>query len=192
MIGNYSKEHLDWLEKQVQAGKSEAQCTLGKYYVLGEGGIEQDYNKAFELFSKAAKQGNSTAMYHLGVMYYNGTGVEKDAVKAADYFRQNIDAPDYGFSFTSIIGYTEALANLGLMYYDGIGVDVDLQKARELLEKAEKRGDGKAMYALGIMYHYGNGVEVDLNRAAGLYRGAYLKGIFKAEERLKEIKADTT
>jgi len=45
-------------------------------------GITQNYDKAFEWFSKSAEQGNSDANMLLGSMYLKGIGVAKDYGKA--------------------------------------------------------------------------------------------------------------
>ncbi len=50
-------------------------------YVNGQG-VKQNYNKAAELFQKAADQGRSLAQYNLGFMYYSGKGIKKDKIKA--------------------------------------------------------------------------------------------------------------
>ncbi len=45
-------------------------------------GVEQDYEQAMELFSKAAQQGYAYAQFELGIMYNTGKGVEKNCVNA--------------------------------------------------------------------------------------------------------------
>jgi tetratricopeptide (TPR) repeat protein len=42
---------------------------------------EEDYDTAFEYYTKAAELGDAAAHYQLGYMYYNGEGVEKDEEK---------------------------------------------------------------------------------------------------------------
>jgi TPR repeat protein len=52
---------------------------LGKLYLAGKGGLEQDDNKAGIEFKKACDGGHLQACYHLGVLEYingNGTGIE--------------------------------------------------------------------------------------------------------------------
>lgn len=63
---------------------------LADKYYFGKDGYEQDYNKAFELFSKVYQRESkfdgyfegSCAHIALGNMYYNGYGVKKDINKA--------------------------------------------------------------------------------------------------------------
>jgi TPR repeat protein len=46
---------------------------------------KQDYEKAFKIYSKSALQNNALAQYNIGILYYNGTGVEKDLQKAFEW-----------------------------------------------------------------------------------------------------------
>ncbi len=45
-----------------------------------------DYETAFNLFRKAAEQGEAGAQYYLGLMYYNGYGVRQDKSKAKNLY----------------------------------------------------------------------------------------------------------
>ena len=51
-----------------------------------------DYAKAVEYFTQAAESGIPEAFFGLGECYYAGKGVEKDPEKAAEYYRQALDA----------------------------------------------------------------------------------------------------
>ena len=54
-------------------------------YHTGEG-IEQNYNRASELYKKAADLGNPNAMNNLGCMCYDGRGVEQNEKKAHELY----------------------------------------------------------------------------------------------------------
>jgi TPR repeat protein len=43
--------------------------------------VPLDYNKARDLFQKAADQGNASAQYQLGLMYFKGKGMEVNQVE---------------------------------------------------------------------------------------------------------------
>ncbi|STZ00103.1 Beta-lactamase hcpA precursor [Moraxella lacunata] len=60
-------------------------------------GIKQDYQKAFEWFTKSANQDNAKAQYNLGVMYHNGQGAKQDPNTAKQWFAKACEN-----------GYTEA------------------------------------------------------------------------------------
>jgi TPR repeat protein len=50
---------------------------MAKRYENGDG-VKKDFNKAFDLYRKAAEAGNADAQYNLGTCYYNGIGTEKN------------------------------------------------------------------------------------------------------------------
>lgn len=69
----------------------------------------------------------------LGVLYYNGEGVEKNLIKAAYLYSKACELKDdWGCGF------------LGVLYYNGDGVKQDSKKAVALFEKACKLGYKKA------------------------------------------------
>lgn len=85
------KNAIEYYTKSADKGLSLAQCRLGQLYLQGIG-IEPDYHKAFELFSKAATR-NSDALYELGQLYLTGKGVEKNTNTALELF---LDALEKG------------------------------------------------------------------------------------------------
>ena len=46
-------------------------------YEHGEG-VEQSYSRAITLYCSAARRGHALAQYHLGWLYANGRGVDRD------------------------------------------------------------------------------------------------------------------
>ena len=55
------------------------------------------YEEALPLFEELAREGNAEAMYYLGMMYYEGWGVDKDLDKAVEWWKKadrrgNLDA----------------------------------------------------------------------------------------------------
>jgi len=54
-------------------------------------GVTQNYSKAFELYSKAAEQGEAHAHYNLGKLYLDGKGVTKNSTKAIELFTKAAD-----------------------------------------------------------------------------------------------------
>ena len=134
-----------------------AMNNLGHMYRNGEG-VEQDYAKAIEWYTKAADLGDADAMNNLGYMYEHGVGVEQDGAKAVEWY---IKAAD--------LGNTTAMNRLGYMYYNGEGVEQDYAKAIEWSTKAADSGDATAMNNLGYMYAKGNGVEQDNDKALEWY-----------------------
>ena len=56
-------------------------------YDKGEG-IEQDKQKSFYWYSRAAEQGNAVAQHNLGVNYSYGNGIEQDKQKAFYWYTE--------------------------------------------------------------------------------------------------------
>jgi TPR repeat protein len=93
---------------------------------------EQDppnYAKAFTWYSQAARLNHPEALNNIGVMYFNGRGVEQNFKKAFDYYQKaaELDNPT-------------AQYNLGCLYRDGKGVAVDKKQAMKWLGKAAEQG----------------------------------------------------
>ena len=83
--------------KRIKAGDPAAMREIGA--ICEE---EGDYDKAFEYFRKAAKLGDVSAHFHLGIMYRQGRGVEKDE-----------ESSNYHDEKAAIGGHPQARCNLG-------------------------------------------------------------------------------
>ncbi len=59
--------------------------------------MSRNYDKARDLFSKAAEQKDASAQYQLGLIYFKGKGVVIDKVEAMKWF---ILAGDYDDAMT--------------------------------------------------------------------------------------------
>ena len=80
------EEIIERLKKRTDANDAVAMSNLGCCYSNGSNGLSQDHAKALELWHQAAKLGNATAYYNLGLTYYYGNGVERDDKKANHYY----------------------------------------------------------------------------------------------------------
>ena len=108
----------------------------------------KSYDKAFDYYRKAARQGYTIAQNSLGLAYEWGQGIKVDLDKAL-----------YWYSKAARQGYAQAQNNLGTMYDLGKAVDGDERQALHWFRKAAKQGDATAQRNLGIMYSRGNGVK---------------------------------
>jgi hypothetical protein len=63
-------EAVRWYRSASELGHPVAQLLLANRYQFGEGGLRKDYDKAWELFYKAADQNYATAYYALAAMSY--------------------------------------------------------------------------------------------------------------------------
>ena len=82
-----SKEDIEQLDFWVDRGKAWAIGMLGNRYKKGIG-IPKDEQRAFELYTMAAEQEHVTAIFKLGVMYYNGRGTEPDQLKGKELLKK--------------------------------------------------------------------------------------------------------
>ncbi|GES99847.1 Sel1 repeat family protein [Rhizophagus clarus] len=129
----------------------------------GGDGIDKDYNKAFELFHRAANSRNSNALYNLALMYQTGKGVIVTIMvlelmltnkkKAFEFHQQSAN-----------LGHRISQYNLGIMYENGIVVDKDYDKAFELYNMTANSGSSSAQHNLAVMYEFGKGIQRDINQ----------------------------
>ncbi len=70
-------------------GGEDFQYQMGLRFYQGDG-VEKDYKRAFELFSKSAANGNIEASVKQGICYYYGRGVSLDYAKAVECFKKAI------------------------------------------------------------------------------------------------------
>lgn len=103
----------------------------------------------------------STRLFILGLVYYNGYRVDKDVQKAILYYRQ-----------ASKLNNKYALNSLGEMYFNGIDIDKDYIKAKKYFEKAADLGNSNSLINLGILYHHGNGVDQDYSKSIKYFERA--------------------
>lgn len=127
---------------------------------------EENEEKAFECYMKAAEMGYTDAYYNVANAYLNGEGVERDFDKAFEWFQKAVDSGD-----------TYAKLKLAECYKRGAGCERDYAAALALYQqvagdKSLKRYSciDVAEYELGNMYLKGLGVEVDLRKAYDYFK----------------------
>jgi len=118
-----------WIDRAADAGIDVAMTSKGIRLAYENDG-NPNFKSAFELFTKAADYGESTAMYQLGLMYLNGNYVAIDYGKAVEWFRKAITLgegcfPEY---------------YLARCYHSGKGVSKNEEKAREFVAIAIRHG----------------------------------------------------
>ena len=98
-----------------------------------------DYKQALNLWLEEADKRNDQAMVNLGLLYLKGEGVQKDILRAKEWFELAIEHDN-----------SSAYYNLALMYQNAIGVEVDESKALEYLRKARLLDHRNAAFHLAI------------------------------------------
>lgn len=129
---------------------------LRKFYEARGGDAE-----AARTMHDACEKGFMRACSGIGFMYLAGYGLERDATRAAEFYRLACRSGDpWGCS------------DLGTLYSKGNGVERDKVAAVNLYRQACELGDWRGCTNLGYMYDHGNGVEQDEARAVEIYKQA--------------------
>ena len=98
---------LEQMMKRVEANDANSMTFLGRYYFEGLFGLQQDCNKAFALYTRAAEIGSSEAHYHIAGAYVNGESVEKNMKKAIHHLE-----------LAAMAGHETARYNPGVIEYN--------------------------------------------------------------------------
>ena len=150
--------------KKEQPSPLQAFQTGARAYMAG------DKATAVTSLLDAAKRGHAMAQWKLARMYADGDGVEKDDVKAFDYFSQvaNAHADDSPDTVQARFVANSFVA-LGNYYLDGIAgtpIKADQSRAREMFSYAASYfGDPDAQYNLARIYLDGSS-QKDVRQAA--------------------------
>jgi uncharacterized protein len=140
----------------------------------------------------AAEGGHPVAQWRLGRMYADGDGVDRDDLRAFDYFSRiaNQHAEDSPSAPQAQI-VANAFVALGRYYRDGIPntrVKSDRERAREMFHYAASYfGNADAQYNLARMYLEGAGSQRDPKYAARWLSQAAQKGQFQAQALLGQM-----
>ena len=142
----------------------------GKAYQRG------DYATAMKLIRPLAEQGNVSAEYNLGTMYYNGEGTRRDYAEAMKWYRMAAERGD-----------VESARRVGFMNANGQGVDKNEAEAVKWYRMAADKGDPESQNNLGVIYSSGKGVKEDHVQAHKWFTIAAAR--FPASEKDKRDKA---
>lgn len=110
--------------------------------------------RIIQTWEEAAAKGDVLAQYDLGNMYYEGSGVDQDYVKAREYF-----------TLAAEQGNADAQHNLGVIYSMAQGTRQDLPQAAKYHTLAANQGNADSHYMLAAFYYEGDGVEKDITTA---------------------------
>lgn len=191
---------ITYLETAAYLGDSKAAGELGELYQSAFNGYKlaggYDYAKAMTWDTIAADMGNARGYTNLGLLYYNGWGVDKDLSKAIDYLKKadeggDMKAPRYlGITYAETGDYASAATyyqkaadagditgsvNLAQLYVEGKGVGQSYDKAIQLLQSCIDSANGNtkaadAAIALGKIYEGEGGMTPDLAKAKAAYQ----------------------
>ena len=99
----------------------------------------KNYKDIFGMLKPLAEQGNATAQYRLGQLYFLGRGVSKDTQEAVKWFRRAVGQ-----------GVPEAQLSLGVSYFAGVDMPKDITQAYKWFRIAGANGNKDAQKKMGI------------------------------------------
>lgn len=111
---------------------------------------KHDYASALRLARPVADHGDSRAQSLMGLIYFNGHGVQRNDLEAMRWYRRAAEQGD-----------TDAQLRIGDMYFEGRAVAQSYPEAGQWYRLAADRGNATAQYNLGILYAKGEGVPLD-------------------------------
>ena len=188
----------DYYKKASELGNVNADFSLGKMYVFGNG-VKQNFDEAdkhFELYAEC-----SWDCFRIGEIYEKADKSYEKAVKwytkAAEYDNPDTDAlialgrieDTINYDYYEAVKWYQKAVNqnaksayeIGYLYDEGEKVPQDYSKAVEWYRKGVELEDADSYKSLGKMYYYGNGVECNKEKANELW--ASLKTLYKEEKK---------
>jgi len=147
-----------------------AQSSALKAYEKG------NYKYAFELYTKDANSGNSTAQNALSYLYFNGVGTKKDVIKGLFWLKKSAHNMN-----------TQAQYDLGMMYLSGHNVEKNVKLAFIWFDSASDLGNVQAKYNEALMYYEGRVVERNATKSLELLEDAAKAGHEKSIENIGRI-----
>lgn len=167
------QQEIDAVFGMANDGFAPAQRQLGDAYLSGKG-VDQDSQKAYEWFLKAAQQGDDKAQFRVAEMLHNGEAGTKDLSEAVQWFLKSAEQ-----------GMAESQYALGVSYANGEGVEKNYAEAERWLLKAARQGDPRHEYQLAVLYL----THGEREKAFGWLEQSANKGYQPAKERLSEIQS---
>jgi len=113
-----------------------------------------EYETAFKLWRKMARNGDSTAQYNIGALYAAGKGVAVSSDEAQKWFLLSAEN-----------GNAAAQFEIGKIYENAKVATTSLPKALVWIRRSAEQGYGPAQLDLGLKYLAGNGVDQDADKA---------------------------
>ncbi len=145
-----------------ERGDAVAQFDLGLAYDDGVGVEEIDWDKAAYWYERAAKGGETNAMFNLAVLLKMGLvgfGSKENRDREQDK-RQAV----YWLRKVAKRGEINAISKLGECYFHGEGVRRNRPLGFKMMQQAAEQGYGHAQYNLSLLYLHGDYVEKDFDK----------------------------
>lgn len=118
--------------------------------------ITSNYDKSFQLSSKAAKNDDALGLLSLSLCYLNGYGVPKDTTKYIQLLQKSAEE-----------GNLTAMYMYGNLFLNGKIIDKDYQAALSWERRAAESGDNRAMFIYGALLTSGDRYGLPVNKEEG-------------------------
>ena len=149
-------------------GDKLCQMHLGTHWTLIGQSIEQK-QRGYQWLKASVDQGHKEAIFRLGCAIRDGSGVEKDLLKAIQTYRLGAEG-----------GIALCQTSLGMAYYYGSDIPQDYKQAFKWFQLASLQDEPYAHQHLGHMYELGHGVEKDERRAVEYFTMATKQNVSQA------------
>ncbi len=149
--------------------------TMGELHAAGLAGVEKNFPKALDYFSRAAQGNDATAQVVLAGYY--DQGVDLDPQDGRIDVAPNVAAALDLYRLAARNEVPFALFKVGTFYEEGRSVDQDVQKAFVHYLQAAGGGFAPAMQKAGTCYLNGLGTPRDPVAAAGWFNRAASAGL---------------
>ena len=181
---DYTTALMLWLPL-TNTGNANAQFMIGKLY-MELVGDRKNPNKAEYWFRRAAENGHLEAQTTLGLMYFNGDGIDKDLVLASKWLLKGTGNEESGDIAVEPVQETKldkkkiAPFNLGMIAYQ----KKDYTTAIMLWHPLAMEGNPEAQLMLGNLYMREEGIYKDPSRGLSWYQKAISQGDVKTSRSL--------
>jgi tetratricopeptide (TPR) repeat protein len=152
-MGKTVDEQVEEMMKRVETNDAGAMFALGSHYHYGNLGLQQDWERAKELWTQAAKLGSSKADFSLGTFYGEGGDLKK---------------AKFHWEAAAIAGHEVARFNLGLMEYNSGNVE---QAVKHWMISASA-GNHYAVHNLRIVFKQGLVSRDEINSTLTAYNNS--------------------
>ncbi len=166
-IGRY-KTAVTWYEFLLKQDNVAAQRALAALYDEGNG-VAQDYQKAYDLYTKAAEKNDIEAILALVNYYSTGIVVAQDTKKADELYQKAYDMAEKEAN----AGNVNAQRIFGELLVE-TNKSEEIKTGLEWLEKAANTGNSRAQTSLGWAYMKEDASNnlPDINKAASWFSKA--------------------
>ena len=188
---------LEWLRKSAEHKNTDAERTLGEFYLNGTI-VKRDEKLALEWLKKASEKGDKIAKQTIDDFEQEKNALQKmldeeavshDAKLQREIARKYLHNKEpekavLWYRKSADQGYADAQNALAFRYYKGEGVQKDFTEAVKWWQKAAEQGNSTSQCYLAWRYYLGEGVEKNLEESTKWWLKAAEQGNSEAQFKL--------